>query len=179
MSQSRDDWVEAAWETLGEAGVDGVRVEGLARKLGVTKGSFYWHFKNRRDLIDALFERWLGLREEAREEFLHENPQPEERMWKVIERAIMRGTRGQAAALRIWAQLHPDAAGRITEADAYRRQFFIEQFRELGLDDTRAGVRADVYMAVISAEYLHSGGSNDTDRLELARQKHEMLVGQD
>ena len=90
MSQSRDDWVEAAWETLGEAGVDGVRVEGLARKLGVTKGSFYWHFKNRRDLIDALFERWLDLREEARAEFLHENPQPEERMWKVIERAITR-----------------------------------------------------------------------------------------
>jgi carboxymethylenebutenolidase len=178
MSQSRDDWVGAAWETLGEAGVDGVRVEALARKLGVTKGSFYWHFKNRQELIDALLERWFGLREESRQEYSLDNPNPAERLWKVIERSITRGTRGQAAALRLWAQRNDEAAAKIVEADDLRRQFFIEQFRALGLLDGEAEVRADVYMAVISAEFLHAGGRSDTDRLNLARQKHEMLVAQ-
>jgi AcrR family transcriptional regulator len=178
MSQSRDDWVETAWDTLGEAGVDGVRVEALARKLGVTKGSFYWHFKNRQDLIDALLERWFGLREESRQEFLDDNPRPDDRIWKVIERGITRGTRGQAAALRLWAQRHEAAAAKIDEADNRRRQFFIEQFRALGLEDGAAEVRADVYMAVISAEFLHAGGRSDSDRLHFARQKHDMLVGQ-
>lgn len=177
MSQTRDDWVDVAWETLGEAGVDGVRVESLARKLGVTKGSFYWHFKNRQDLIDALLERWFGLREESRQQFLEDNPLPEDRLWKVIERGIIRGTRGQAAALRLWGQRHDDAATKISEADNRRRQFFIDQFRALGLDDAAAAVRADVYMAVISAEFLHAGGRNDSDRLHFARQKHEMLIG--
>jgi AcrR family transcriptional regulator len=177
MSHSREDWVDAAWQTLGEAGVDGVRVEALARRLGVTKGSFYWHFKNRQHLIDALFERWFGLREETRPEFLRENPSPQDRLWKVIERSIMRGTRGQAAALRLWAQHHPEAADRINEADALRRQFFIDQFLALGLDDHAAEIRSEVYMAVISAEFLHAGGRNETDRLQFARQKHEMLVG--
>lgn len=176
MSQSRDDWVNIAWDTLGEAGVDGVRVESLARKLGVTKGSFYWHFKNRQDLIDALLERWFGLREESRQEFIQDNPNPDERLWKVIERGITRGTRGQAAALRLWAQRHAEAAAKISEADDHRRAFFIDQFRALGLDDGSAEVRADVYMAVISAEFLHAGGRSDTDRLHFARQKHEMLV---
>jgi AcrR family transcriptional regulator len=176
MSQSRADWVDAAWQTLGEAGVDGVRVESLARKLGVTKGSFYWHFKNRQYLIDALFDRWFGLREENREEFLRDNPDPKVRLWKVIERGIMRGTRGQAAALRFWAQHHPEASGRITEADSVRRQFFKEQFTALGLNEHSAVVRAEVYMAVISAEFLHAGGRSETDRLRFARQKHEMLV---
>jgi len=176
MSQSRDDWVEAAWDTLGEAGVDGVRVESLARKLGVTKGSFYWHFKNRQDLIDALLDRWFGLREESRQEYLEETPHPEDRLWKVIERGITRGTRGQAAALRLWAQRHEEAAAKINEADELRRQFFIDQFRALGLEDGTAEIRADLYMAIISAEFLHSGGRNDTDRLHFARQKHEMLV---
>lgn len=176
MSQSRDDWVEAAWDTLGEAGVDGVRVESLARKLGVTKGSFYWHFKNRQDLIDALLDRWFGLREESRQEYLEETPRPEDRLWKVIERGITRGTRGQAAALRLWAQRHEEAAAKINEADELRRQFFIDQFRALGLEDGTAEIRADLYMAIISAEFLHSGGRNDTDRLHFARQKHEMLV---
>lgn len=179
MSQSREDWVAAAWQTLGEVGVDGVRVEALARSLGVTKGSFYWHFKNRQELIDALFDRWFGLREESREEYLRDNPAPQDRLWKVIERGITRGTRGQAAALRLWAQRHPEAAGRITEADARRRAFFIEQFRALGLDGHAAEVRAELYMAVISAEFLHAGGRDETDRLHFARQKHEMLVGQE
>ena len=177
MSQSRADWVDAAWLSLGEAGVDGVRVEALARKLGVTKGSFYWHFKNRQDLVDALFDRWFGLREESSTEFLRDNPDPRERLWKVIERGITRGTRGQAAALRLWAQQHPEATDRINEADALRRQFFSDQFLALGLDEHTAAIRADVYMAVISAEFLHAGGSDDTDRLHSARQKHEMLVG--
>ena len=178
MSHSREDWVDAAWRLLGEAGVDGVRVEALARKLGVTKGSFYWHFKNRQALIDALFDRWFGLREESREEFLRDNPTPQERLWKVIERGITRGTRGQAAALRLWAQHHPEAGGRITEADSHRRKFFKEQFLALGLDDYTAEIRAEVYMAVISAEFLHAGGRDPSDRLRFARQKHEMLVGQ-
>jgi AcrR family transcriptional regulator len=178
VSQSREDWVDAAWAVLGEAGVDGVRVESLARKLGVTKGSFYWHFKNRQALIDALFDRWFGLREESREEFLRVNPNPEERLWKVIERGITRGTRGQAAALRLWAQHHPEAGGRITEEDSRRRKFFKEQFLALGLDERTAEIRAEVYMAVISAEFLHAGGRDASDRLHFARQKHEMLVEQ-
>jgi AcrR family transcriptional regulator len=176
VSQSREDWVEAAWRTLGEAGVDGVRVESLARRLGVTKGSFYWHFKNRQNLIDALLDRWFGMREETREAFLRENADPRDRLWKVIERGITRGTRGQAAALRLWAQRHPQAAKRIGEADAHRRQFFIDQFRALGLDDGDAEVRADVYMAVITAEFLHAGSRSEPDRLHFARQKHEMLT---
>jgi AcrR family transcriptional regulator len=177
VSQSRNDWVEAAWQALGESGVEGVRVESLARRLGVTKGSFYWHFKNRQELIDALLDRWFGMREEAREQFLRDNPDPEIRLWKVIERGITRGTRGQAAALRLWAQRHPEAANRIVEADGRRRQFFVEQFRALGLEDGSAEVRADVYMAVISAEFLHAGGRGEADRLHFARLKHEMLVG--
>ena len=179
MSHSREDWVDAAWTLLGNVGVDGVRVESLARTLGVTKGSFYWHFKNRQDLIDALFDRWFGLREEVRDEFRRANPTPQERLWKVIERGIIRGTQGQAAALRLWAQRHPEATGRVTEADFLRRQFFTEQFLALGLDDHTAKIRAEVYMAVISAEFLHSGGRDETDRLHFARQKHEMLVGQE
>ena len=176
MSRSRDDWVEAAWDTLGEAGVDGVRVESLARKLSVTKGSFYWHFKNRQELIDALLDRWFGLREESRDEYSEETPRPEDRLWKVIERGITRGTRGQAAALRLWAQRNEEAAQKISEADALRRQFFVAQFRALGLEEGAAEIRADVYMAVISAEFLQAGGCSDDERLKFARQKHEMLV---
>ena len=61
---SREDWIEAAWQMLGRGGLDRVNVDALAKELKVTRGSFYWHFKNRDDLIKAILDYWntlLGL----------------------------------------------------------------------------------------------------------------------
>ncbi|HNI73941.1 MAG TPA: TetR family transcriptional regulator, partial [Accumulibacter sp.] len=54
----RSEWVEAAIDLLAEQGVAGMRIEVLAKTFGVTKGSFYWHFKDRQDLFNAVLETW-------------------------------------------------------------------------------------------------------------------------
>lgn len=54
----RDDWINAAIETLKKYGVDKVKVEPLASQLGVSRGSFYWHFKKRQDLLDGMLASW-------------------------------------------------------------------------------------------------------------------------
>ncbi|MDA3921427.1 MAG: TetR/AcrR family transcriptional regulator [Salinisphaera sp.] len=59
---SSQDWAEAALNAIGDRGVEAVAVEPLARALGVTKGSFYWHFPNRDALLSAALQLW-----EARE----------------------------------------------------------------------------------------------------------------
>ncbi len=53
-----EDWEEGALDMIAEGGINGVAVEPLARRLGVTKGSFYWHFQNRDALIQAALKRW-------------------------------------------------------------------------------------------------------------------------
>jgi AcrR family transcriptional regulator len=55
---SRDDWAQAALAALAEEGLAAVAIDPLARRLGATKGSFYWHFTNRDDLISATLELW-------------------------------------------------------------------------------------------------------------------------
>ena len=55
---SRDQWTGAALEALESGGVPAVAVEPLATRLGVTKGSFYWHFKDRNELLAAALELW-------------------------------------------------------------------------------------------------------------------------
>lgn len=55
---TRADWIRAALDTLSTAGLDAVRVDVLARQLGATRGSFYWHFADRRALIVAALEEW-------------------------------------------------------------------------------------------------------------------------
>jgi AcrR family transcriptional regulator len=54
----RFDWLLKALEIFVAEGIDAVRITRLAEDLGVTRGSFYWHFKNREDLIDALVSYW-------------------------------------------------------------------------------------------------------------------------
>lgn len=55
---SGDDWVEAALDVLVQDGIEAVQITALSRKLGVTRGSFYWHFDSREDLLDALLAEW-------------------------------------------------------------------------------------------------------------------------
>jgi AcrR family transcriptional regulator len=51
-------WIDAGLGALADGGPDAVRVDALARTLGVTRGSFYWHFANRQALLDAVLDTW-------------------------------------------------------------------------------------------------------------------------
>src|SRR5687768_13836872 len=62
---SADDWASAALEVIAEQGLAAVAVEPLARRLGVTKGSFYWHFPSREALLVAALERWEKTEQET------------------------------------------------------------------------------------------------------------------
>lgn len=55
---TRDDWLRAAQRALAESGVSGVTVEPIAKQLGVTRGSFYWYFKDREALLVGALELW-------------------------------------------------------------------------------------------------------------------------
>ena len=54
----RTSWIEQGLRALGIGGPDAVRIEALAQALGVTKGGFYWHFEDRRALLDELLDAW-------------------------------------------------------------------------------------------------------------------------
>ena len=55
---SEEDWLAAAYEVLTESGVEAVKVMPLAKRLGVSRTSFYWHFKDREELLEAMVRRW-------------------------------------------------------------------------------------------------------------------------
>ena len=62
---SAEDWALAALDVIAESGLASVAVEPLAKRLGVTKGSFYWHFPSRDALLVAALERWEVMEQEA------------------------------------------------------------------------------------------------------------------
>jgi AcrR family transcriptional regulator len=148
-----EDWVEAARAAMAEGGVDAVAVEPLARRLGVTKGSFYWHFKDRRALLEATLERWEEESTEARISASRRISDPRERLIRLGEEvfgdaSLEGGESGKLLLDRGVELAISDAADdaivrpflrRVTE---HRIGYLEESFRELGLPKEEAWYRA-------------------------------------
>src|SRR6266571_9229021 len=118
------DWVTAGLAELAKGGVDGVRVEVLAERLGVTKGGFYRRFKDRRALLNAMLETWRDGRVTAIErqvEASGESPVEKiESLTKLYtERANEQGMAIELA-IRQWARNDPMAAAAAAIVDAAR-----------------------------------------------------------
>ena len=174
-SLTREAWISGAWDMLGEAGLEGVRVEPLAKNLGVTKGSFYWHFKDRQELLDALLDRWFAIWDDQMSPDIDGNGTAADRIWALIESVIRRTTRGQTISLRLLSHKDPDVALRIEERDAQRLAFLMQRLKEIGFSHEEARVRGQLYQAIMTGEFLRSGGFPLDERLARAQEYHLLL----
>ena len=86
---SRDDWLDAAFRAVVEGGFDNVRVLVLARNLGVTRGSFYWHFADHATLIESLLARWRERELASNQRVQGTNdPDPQKELELVLDAAL-------------------------------------------------------------------------------------------
>lgn len=141
----RLDWIEAGIEVLSLKGVDAVRVEALARKLEISKGSFYWHFKDRDDLLQAILEEW----ETRQSDWNTEGdglPNPVERWARLFELFSRPGYARLEMAMSAWARQDSRVALRIAEADRRRVAYLSRVFREIGFTSTQAAEWANAAM---------------------------------
>ena len=105
-------------------GVEAVRVEKLARALGVTKGSFYWHFTDRTELLESLLREWEN---EVPEILQQIGPESAERKFRALARLVEQRARlsedGKVpsdAAIFAWASVDPAVARRVNRAEEVR-----------------------------------------------------------
>ena len=125
---TREDWIEAATHRLVKRSIDAVRVEPLADDLKVSRGSFYWHFKSRSELLEAILTTWQERQtrrivERIRQDRLMSPAEQLERLRKLPPRT--KSTREAAAlelAIRAWARRDPLARRVVDEDDAQVRE---------------------------------------------------------
>ena len=127
-----DDWTRAALHAIAENGTKSVSVERLARELGTTKGSFYWHFKDRPALIDAALARWERDFTDRVIEQLATIEDPRQRF-----RALLETTFTDQPGIVIDANLVADAGdpavGAALERAARKRLAFVDRvFAQIG-----------------------------------------------
>jgi AcrR family transcriptional regulator len=174
------DWVDAATDLLVKQSVEKVRVEPLALHLKVTKGSFYWHFRDRAALLKAVLARWQDRSTyNLRERLQRENPDADERLLRYLSLPQNSDTATAAAeielAIRAWARRSTMARQAVENVDAVRVEAFIDIFRELGASPSFARPLAHTAYAVM--RYLGQSPHIATDeRRTIIAAAHGTLV---
>jgi AcrR family transcriptional regulator len=176
-SLDRERWEQAALDALERGGLAAVAVEPLARELGVTKGSFYWHFANRQELIAGALRRWRVLHVEGPLEQLAGVEDPRERLRGLLGRA---SAKPPSIFIRLLDAVDEPAVRETVAAAAEARVAFIaEAFRGLGLTPARARRQAVLaYSIYVGLAHLGRDAPEVLgDRAALSRQLLETLIG--
>jgi len=148
-------WTDAALQALGEQGPRALSVEPLARRLGVTKGSFYHHFPNRSALKQAVLERFVAR---STEDIITQTNTAETAPWKRL-RVLMHTVFAPApaherieAALRAWAATDPQVATTLRHIDTRRVTYVAQLLEEAGHPPPIAHARAALVYRVLIGE---------------------------
>ncbi|UWQ07927.1 TetR/AcrR family transcriptional regulator [Aliiroseovarius crassostreae] len=138
-------WLSAAYEVLTESGVEAVKVGVLSKKLGLTRSGFYWYFKDREALLDAMVARWdakntgnLIRQTEAYADTITEAMLNLFECWLDADLFDSR----LDLAIRNWARNDPDLQCKIEHSDRLRARAIADMYRRFGFSDKQAEVRS-------------------------------------
>lgn len=159
VSLTPEDWEKAALALIAEKGVAALAVEPLARRLKITKGSFYWHFPGRDELLSAALRRWEGQDADHLQRSLKADAQPAERLARFVWRTT-RQTLTHRVYLALCAMPDDPRVGPVLKRVTSRRiEYLAEAFEELGLALSEGRRRATlVYSSYVGYLQLQAQG---------------------
>ena len=150
---SREEWLARALEVLGKNGAGQLTVESLARQLGVTKGSFYWHFRDRADFFRQLIEYWdEHFTQTVIAEISGQGGPPEERLLELMRLVLSKRLDRFEMPVRAWAQQNPALAPLVRRVDRHRISFVRSLFLEMGFDEDEAEMRTRVFLTYMMTQ---------------------------
>jgi len=166
---SREEWLARALEVLGRKGAGKLTVESLARQLGVTKGSFYWHFRDRADFFRQLIEYWdERFTQTVIAEISELGGPAEERLLELMRLVLSKRLDRFEMPVRAWAQQNPALAPLVRKVDRHRISFVRSLFLEMGFDEDEAEMRTRIFLTyMITQRFLlpSTAGSKQFDDL--------------
>jgi AcrR family transcriptional regulator len=174
---SRSDWLQRSLDILAEEGEGKLRIDALTRKLGVTKGSFYWHFKNRSDFVQNLVEFWaIQFTENVGEKIASVETGPEDRLLALMLLITEQDLSRYTVAVMDWGQHEPLALKRIHEVMDFQMNFVRSLFREMGFTGDELEMRMHTmvfFQAMEGSRYSHL---SKEERIRYVTLRHRMLI---
>jgi AcrR family transcriptional regulator len=137
------DWIDFGVKTLARAGADALKADVLARSLGVTRGSFYWHFADLDAFHGRVIARWKQVATEAIIADIERYGSREERLDALLRHAFG-GRATVEIRMRAWAESNAAAARALAEIDRQRRAYIERLLIEQGVAPALAATRTQV-----------------------------------
>lgn len=174
----RGAWIDAALQALAAGGPDAVRVEALASSLGVSKGGFYWHFKNRRALHDEMLDTWEKAMVEDVIERLESGPaDPRAKLQHLFELARSVDFEVELA-LRDWSRRDDDVAKRLRRIDNRRMEYLRSLFGQFCADEDDAEARSMLAFSLFIGSYFVAARHPEKTRSEVLQLAIDRLLSE-
>ena len=163
----KPQWLSAGLEALRKGGVAAVRVERLAGNVGVTKGSFYHHFRDRGALLDALLEYWSREMTDAEFERIQTlRGGLAARLLALAEDVLEKGMGRYDPAIRAWARQDRKVAAAVARVDGQRVKALAGFFEEGGFSAAEARTRARTFYTFLLGEPQVRAPAREAGELE-------------
>lgn len=175
---TRDDWLDAAAGEVAAGGFSNLRVLTLAKRLGVTRGSFYWHFRDHEDLVVSFLDRWRDRRFVELDYMRPKGENPEQELHQILQLLLTDAARNirrlqVELAVRDYARRNEHAARIVDEVDQARVEQNKLLFRNLGVtEDQVEDLATLMYMATVGSQVVQAGRKGN----EAAVERIEQLV---
>lgn len=141
---SATDWLDQGLITLTRSGFTALKAEPLAKAMGVSRGSFYWHFADVAAFHTALLKRWRDIMTEQIIARLERLPEGENPISVLLRRAFGGGRLPLEIAVRTWATVDPAARAAVHAIDRRRLSYMEDQFAMRGYSPSLARARAQI-----------------------------------
>jgi len=175
--KSKNDWLHAALELLEEKGIHSITIINLAKKLKISRSGFYWHFKNRGDLLIELLAYWT--REYT--EVLSSNPviinaEPAKRLKLIAEDVFDYELAKYDLQFRMWANEDAVVAKEVNRVYKTRLDLLRKTFAELGFTGTDLEMRTHLFVCYTSWEQIMFWKESTSKLKEMIESRIKLLV---
>ena len=173
----RNQWLTLALETLAKEGKARLRIEELCRKMGVTRGSFYWHFKNRDDFVSSLVQDWMERStREAIKAVNRSEGNASERLLTLMEYVTQRDLARYDMIMRALALHEPLVAQMLQKVDEQRLAFVRGLFAEMGFSGDELEMRAQTFAGFHSLERGFFARASQQGRIKYVKLRHAFFT---
>jgi len=172
------DWSRAGLVRLADQGLDGVRVEVLAKDLGVTKGSFYWHFRDRQALLESMLQQWeRSATDDVIVATERSGPDAAIRLARLVEISTGGFDASLELALRAWGRSDVKIASVIEAVDKRRLATLRGLLKELGFEGASVEARAFLLYSALFGAALLPPAHGRYSRRSVMEEVFEILSG--
>ncbi len=174
---SQEEWLERALDVVSREGGAKLRIAALVEAIGVRKGSFYWHFRNRDDFVRRLIDYWHerytltvsdhldGIEGSARE-----------KLRKLMNMVFVEQLTRHDLAIRSWAIAEPKLRDLVKRTDDHRLDYLRLLFTGIGFDEDASDLRARVFLGEAAWEAARFQRMSRTERSQKSEAFFELLV---